>query len=462
MHNVAQADAYVRQALADARAGRLADAEKAYHVFNDRWLQFEDTVKADSGQAYKDIESNMGQVEYAFMTGKRQDVMAALQSLHRVDDKYTEGGYAQGSSFHQEDITLADFIGMLQQVQEDVKQHRQQEALAGIAQVRQSWLSVEGTVVAQSASVYNDAERDMVTANAMIAAGDLSGANRTLTRMVEYLTPLAGKTGYTVWDAAMIPIREGLEALLVVAALLAFVRKSNQGKGKAWIWGGVSGGLGLSVVLAVIVKLVFSSGAFGQNNFLISGWTGVIAAGMLLYMSYWLHSKSNIAEWNRYIRTKSQSALDTGRMVSLGVLAFLAVFREGTETVLFIIGMVNQISLEHLVVGILIGLAVLAAVAYLMLFAGVKLPIRPFFLVSSLIVFYLCLKFTGLGIHSLQLGGVLPSTSAQLPSISFIGFYPSWESAIPQMALVLFAVAVLVWKQAKAHRRHPAAKTLEG
>jgi high-affinity iron transporter len=203
--------------------------------------------------------------------------------------------------------------------------------------------------------------------------------------------------------------------------------------------------------LAVVIKVVFSSGAFGQNNFLIAGWTGIVAAVMLLYMSYWLHSNSNIAQWNNYIRDKSQSALDTGRIVSLGILSFLAVFREGTETVLFIIGMVNQISYQQLILGILIGLGVLAIVAYLMLFLGVRLPIRPFFLVSSLIVFYLCFKFTGLGIHSLQLAGFLPATpSTILPSIDFLGFFPSWQSAIPQGMLVVAALIILLWKQTRS------------
>ena len=206
----------------------------------------------------------------------------------------------------------------------------------------------------------------------------------------------------------MIPIREGLEALLVVGSLLAFVSKSKSGKGKTWILSGVGAGILLSVILAVFIQVVFSSAAFGQNNFLISGWTGVFAAAMLLYMSYWLHSNSNMQQWNKYIKAKTENAMSTGKMISLGLLSFLAVFREGTETVLFLIGMINQISVQQLLLGMLIGFGFLAILAFLMLYVGVKLPIRPFFIFSSLIVFYLCIKFMGLGIHSLQLAGILP------------------------------------------------------
>jgi high-affinity iron transporter len=451
--NVSAADTYISQALVAAEHDNLPAAKQVYQKFHDRWLVIEDTVKDDSAQAYTDIESNMGQVEYAFITGKQQNIVNALKGLQSVDHKYTEGKFANGT-FKKQNITLSNFIAMLGQTKEKVTAHDQKSALSEIAAVRQSWLSVEGTVVAQSDSVYNDSERDMVTVNAMISAGNYQGADDLLSKMIEYLTPLASKTGYTMWDAAMIPIREGLEALLVVAALLTYVKRSNETKGKRWIWLGSSVGLALSAALAIIVKFVFSSGAFGQNNFLISGWTGVFAAAMLLYMSYWLHSKSNIAEWNKYIRSKSQTALDTGRMVSLGVLAFLAIFREGTETVLFIIGMADQISFQSLILGILIGFAVLAVIAYLMLFVGVKLPIRPFFLVSSLIVFYLCLKFAGLGIHSLQLGGMIPSTTSPgLPSIDFLGFFPTWQSAIPQFAIILFAIVVFVFQKVSIRRR---------
>ncbi|UUZ81078.1 FTR1 family iron permease [Paenibacillus sp. P26] len=435
----------VTQAMDAAKQQDLTRSKQSYDKFHDDWMDVEDTVKADSKSAYKDIESEMGQVEYAFMVNKQDEILASLQKLQQVLDRYVHGQYAQGSDGKEENITLPGFIALLEKTKEAVLNHDQPASLSGIGTVRESWLSVEGSVVAQSASVYSDSERDMVVVNAMINERQYDSAAKMLDNMIAYLTPLAGKTSYTLWDAAMIPIREGLEAPLVVGALLAFVKKSKEGNGGRWVWSGVITGLLFSAVLAVIVKFVFSSGAFGTNNFLIGGWTGIFAAVMLLYMSYWLHSKSNVKQWNAYIQTKTQTALTSGRMVSLGVLSFLAVFREGTETVLFIIGMVNQISLQRLLLGILLGLGILAVIAFLMLYVGMKLPLRPFFLVSSLIVFYLCIKFTGLGIHSLRLAGLLPnSNSSRLPSIDVLGFFPSWESAIPQLIIALGAVLFLV------------------
>ena len=453
--NMKMAKVSIDQAIDSATKGDLSAAEKAYDQFNKTWREIEEGIKAESTTAYRDIESSMGKVVYAFTIKNQDQVIQALQELKGVNEKFASGGYPKEAGLKKEDITLDDFILLLQQTKKEVEEKELSKAREGIKKAGDSWLSVEGVVVAQSATVYSDSERDLVTIQAMLSDNppNYKEANKIIDNMVNYLTPLAEKSHYTYWDAAMILIREGLEALLVVIALMSFVEKSGKGKGKGWIWSGVLSGLGVSIVLAIIVKFVISSGAFGTNNALIGGWTGVFAAVMLLYMSYWLHSQANIADWNRYIREKSQTALSTGKLISLGILAFLAVFREGTETVLFYIGMASQINFQSLLIGFLIGAAILGILAYLMIYVGLKLPLRPFFMVSSIIVFYLCIKFTGMGIHSLQLAGLIPTTiSESIPSIEFFALYSSWESAIPQIILVLGALLLLLYKNIKSKK----------
>jgi high-affinity iron transporter len=448
--NMMKAETIVDQALIEAKKGDLTKAKELYQQFNETWREIEESVKAESGKAYKEIESHMGKVVYALSRNKQDEVIKALEGLQATNEQFVQGKYPKGEKLKQENVSLADFIGYLQETKEKAKSKSQAEALDGINKLTDLWLSVEGVVVAQSNQVYNDSERDLVTIQAMLASTppNYDGAIQTIDRMISYLTPLASKSGYSVWDAAMIILREGLEALLVVTALLAFVNKSKVNKGKGWIWSGVSVGLLISVVIAIVVKFVFASGAFGSNNALIAGWTGVITSVMLLYVSYWLHRQSHISEWQQFIRSKSETALHTGKLISLGFISFLAVFREGTETVLFFIGMVNQISIQDLLLGLLIGFGILAVIAYLIIIIGVKLPVRPFFMVSSVIVFYLCLKFTGMGIHSLQLAGLLPTTMvSEIPSIDFLALYPSLESIIPQIALVIIALSVVIWKR---------------
>lgn len=448
IENLTRGQMLVHQALEAANKGQSNIAKQRYTEFNDLWRTTEESVKNRSVQAYKDIESKMGQVAYAFIQNKPEAIQNALLGLQQVNQKFIQGGYPVGIAAPLAQGNLHDFLNMLKATRLSADEKDKQAALNGIKKVRESWLSVEGIVVVQSGTVYNDAERDMVTVSAMLESGDLPRSSLLLGQMIDYLEPLANKTAYSIWDAAMIPLREGLEALLVIGALLAFSKRSSSKKSSRWVWYGSGAGILCSAMLAVIVKFLFSSKTFGTNNFLIAGWSGVFAAIMLLYVSYWLHSKSNLTEWNRYISSKTKDALASGRLASLAFLAFLAVFREGTETVLFIIGMINQISLQNLVMGLLVGCGSLVLVAYLMLFMGMRMPVRAFFLISSVIMLYLCIKFTGLGIHSLQLAGLFPSNViAGLPGIDLLGFYPSWQSATPQLLILVTALAIISWQQ---------------
>jgi high-affinity iron transporter len=232
--------------------------------------------------------------------------------------------------------------------------------------------------------------------------------------------------------------------------LLGFLKKSGHQTKEKWIWSGVGFGVILSVILGVVVQMLFASGTFGNNNFLIVGFTGLFAAIMLIYMSYWLHSKASLVQWNQYINSKSTKALASGSLWSLAVLSFLAVFREGTEMVLFFIGMASSISLTSLLGGIGIGVGILAVVSYLILKIGVKIPMRPFFLISSVFVFYLCFKFLGMGINGLQLAGVLHATRVSfMPTIQFFAIYATWESIIPQALLLISAIIIVIWSKRK-------------
>lgn len=177
--NMMKAEQYVDQALASANEGQLSEAQKNYQKFSDTWPKIEDSIKAESGQAYTDIENSMGQVDYAFIQNNQNEVIKVLQGLKSVNEKYIQGQYQKGE-LKKESITLGDFITYLQQTKAKAQNKDQKEALADMEKVRQSWLSVEGVVVAQSATVYNDSERDMVAINAMLLAGNYQGATHLL------------------------------------------------------------------------------------------------------------------------------------------------------------------------------------------------------------------------------------------------------------------------------------------
>ncbi|WP_261300989.1 FTR1 family iron permease [Paenibacillus andongensis] len=454
--DLAKADEGIVRAIQAAESGKLEDASKLFDTFQMNWLSYENGIKDRSLAAYQKIEQAMGEV--SFQTLKQpidsQKLIAGLNNLHYLNKSFIDGNMDAFGKVVQSngDITVSSLVALLEKAADQMKQNDIVGASASIQELRSSWLQIEGIVLTQSSSVYTSMERDMVTAYAQLSAVPVQAdeASATIARMHADLKPLAAKTSYTMLDATTILLREGLEALLVVIALLGFLNKSGHGDKKQWIWYGVLGGLLVSMALGIVVQQLFSASAFGNNNFLIAGCTGIFAAVMLLYMSYWLHSKSSASNWQKYIRDQSVKALATGSLVSLSLLAFLAVFREGTETVLFMIGMASSISLSSLLGGIGIGVAVLLIVAFLILKIGLRIPMRPFFLVSSFFVFYLCFKFAGMGVHGLQLAGYLPATTASwLPSWDFIALYPTLESAIPQFILLISALFAVIWDRRK-------------
>jgi len=453
------------EALQSAQSGNVEGAKKQYETFSSTWMSIESGIKEQSQDAYREIEDGMGQIQFALAQQpvKKENLENSLKNLKQTNEKFIAGKYPRTATKTGDERTkqgnVADLIVLLNQSLSKLDHNDVNGAKVDIEQFRTSWLDIESVVLTQSSKIYTNAERDMVTSYAMLSSKnpDVKGAKKTIEGMRDYLSPLASKTSYNMLDATTILLREGLEGLLVIVALLGFLKKAGHADKSRWIWIGVGSGLAVSMILGVIVNMLFSAGAFGSNNFLIAGWTGVFAAMMLLYMSYWLHSKSSTAEWQRYIQTQSTKAIDKGSLWSLAILSFLAVFREGTETVLFFIGMASSIKLPTLLTGIAIGLVLLIVLSYLILKVGLKVPMRPFFLVSSILMFYLCFKFAGMGIHGLQLSGLLPATQAPIPTIDFFAIYSTWESIIPQIILLIVAIVAMIWnkkkdKKAKLHQ----------
>lgn len=448
--NLTDSNKLAIKAIELIKAGDVDNAKNTFDLYKKSWIEVEDSVKAQSKKAYSDVEEKMGMVEFLFSQSpvNKDKVLEALQQLNEVDENFIQGKYkASETTKSNNNVQIKDLILLLDSAERKIRAGDNAGALEDMNSFNASWIDIEGVILTKSQVIYNNAEKDMVASKAYLSMNPVqtNKALKVIERMKGYLSSVEGESSYTMLDVITIILREGLEALLVVIALLGFIKKSGHEDKKVWIFGGVGIGLGVSVVLAVIIKVLFTSGTFGNNNFLISGWTGVFAAVMLIYVSYWLHSKSSAKEWQNYIGNQSSKALATGSLFSLGFLAFLAVFREGTETVLFYIGMASSISLYTLLLGVLIGAGILVLIAFLILRFGLRIPMRPFFIVSSLLVFYLGFKFTGMGINGLQLAGILPAnTSDALPTISWLAVYPTWQCFIAQILLIGLAIIMII------------------
>lgn len=463
-HDLENLNKHLDKAMVALQAGNTDSARTEFKAFNDGWYNIEDSVKAQSSQTYRDIETAMSDVKVALATQPLDTakVTAAIQHLDAIGDKFINATGANASSntaTTDQNVTVKSQVAYLDTALNALTANNTTDAAKAVAAFQNNWPSIETLVMAKSASIYSATENNMALVRADLQSNPvkLDEAKSVLAQVRADLAPFVENNSYGIFDATIVLLREGLEALLVVAALLAFLTKSGNSRKQSAVWTGAGIGLALSIVVAVLVEVFFSTAAAGTNRELLEGVTGLVAASMLFYMSYWLHSKAQVGAWQKYIKSKATTALATGSAFSLGLLAFLAVFREGSETAILYIGIAPSIAFSDLLIGVGIGVALLVVLALFILVIGVKLPMRPFFTVASLLVFYIGFKFIGTGIHSLQVAQVLPAHSANyLPSIDFFGIFPTWETTIAQVALL--ALAVILWAVSKRHIAQQQAK----
>src|SRR3954468_16421734 len=246
----------------------------------------------------------------------------------------------------------------------------------------------------------------------------------------------------------VILLREGLEALLLVGALLTFLGKMGAAHRKRDIHIGVAAAVVASLFTAVAVETIFELSPSKREA--LEGATMVVATGVLFYVSYWLLSKMEVVKWNHFVKSKVQDALTSGSGLALASAAFLAVYREGFETVLFYKALFvtggSPAATMPIIAGILLGSLIMVAVYLGINRFGLRLPLKPFFGVTSAFLYYMAFVFAGKGIAELQEGGLLPTTIVTwAPRIPALGIYPTLESIVAQSVLVVLLVVALVW-----------------
>jgi high-affinity iron transporter len=259
------------------------------------------------------------------------------------------------------------------------------------------------------------------------------------------LTAPAGSGSEAFWQSFLIIVREGFEAILVIGAVVAFLIKTGHRERLRSIWTGVALAVVASALTAVVLKTLLA--AMPASREFIEGATLLLAVAVLFSVSYWLISKVEAAKWQQFIREKVTTALDHGGGRALAFVAFLAVYREGAETALFYQALFNEgphVALP-LSLGIAAGGVVLAVIFTLFYRFGVRIPLRPFFSVTSVLLYYMAFVFTGKGIRELQEGNIIPLSAIRgFPHVEALGLYPSWQGVLSQLALLLlFAFAVL-------------------
>ena len=240
-------------------------------------------------------------------------------------------------------------------------------------------------------------------------------------------------------------VREGLEAILVIVAIVAYLIKTGNKDMLKSVYLGCFAAVVASALLAWALEALMGE-ASGVARELLEGWTMFLAVAVLFYVSNWMLSKADTIRWENYIQGMVQQTIDSKSQRTLIFAAFIAVMREGAELILFykaaFTGGMN--SVPHIIYGILAGTAVLVAVWVAFRYFSVKLPLKPFFLFTSVLLFLMCVSFMGKGVVELTEADVITGRTV-IPamkgfSIEILSIYDRAETLIPQIMLVVASV----------------------
>lgn len=301
-----------------------------------------------------------------------------------------------------------------------------------------------GKSFAQTKKFVTDLKSMLIEDAAKLDGGAAANANP----FMQFITSSFGQ-------AFIILLREGLEALLVVAAIIAYLIKSGHKSMVKYIYMGLVAGIAASLVVAALFGLLFNGS--GPQQEITEGVVALFAMLMLLYTSNWMISRSSVQAWNEYIRNQTTAAVSKGSLISLALLSFLAVFREGAETVIFYqaIFAVSSGADSMIWGGFVAAAAVLVVIFLLIRFASVRIPIRPFFAGTSALMCILVVIFAGGGVHALIEGDALAGAYIQgLPTNDWLGFYPYVETISAQVVAAIVVIALLCasFMRARKHK----------
>lgn len=243
----------------------------------------------------------------------------------------------------------------------------------------------------------------------------------------------------------LIILREGLEALLVVAAIMAVANKTGQQGLRRAVHGGWLGALALGGITWFAANSMID--VSGASREMTEGSTALIAAGILFYMGFWMHSKTNANQWQKFIEEKVGKALSGSTRWALVFLVFLAVYREVFETILFYQSLWMQggsVASFHFGSGLIAGIAILAVAGFALLKLSARLPLKWFFGGTAVFMLVLAIVMAGKGMAALHEAGIFHSGAMALPEVDLLGIYPIWQSLLLQAVLAGIAAFYLL------------------
>jgi high-affinity iron transporter len=273
-------------------------------------------------------------------------------------------------------------------------------------------------------------------------------------RLLNLLSKLAQERPAVPFAAAfLIYFREGIEAALLVGALLAGLRRMGRSDAARWVHAGWIAALPAGAVTWWALDRLIALGA--DQRELVEANVALLAAVVLFSVSFWMISKAESRHWMGYLNRNLEVSLSRRNLSVLAGLAFLAIYREAAETILFTQALLLEAASSPLQVwaGAAAGLAFVGAAALVMNRTVLRLPLGPFFAVSGILLCGLAVSFAGAGIYDLVAAGYLQPRPVSFPEVPWLGIYPDLTGLVVQLTIVLVIAAAGL-----ASLRRPAAE----
>ncbi len=286
----------------------------------------------------------------------------------------------------------------------------------------------------------------------------MSNAFYQLDQAEQLLTESALSNGTLFSASLVILLREGLEALLVIIALMTvLIRTHRQDALKyvhiGWIAALFAGG----ATWMAAQSLISISGASRE---IMEGVAAMLAAVVLFYVGIWMHDKTHAEQWQAYIQQHINSKLKSGTLWGLTALAFIAVYREVFETVLFYQSLLTQTAdaqFSYVAGGFILGTIILLALAWVLIKYSIKLPIARFFATTTYLLLALSFVLMGKAVSALQEAAVINISPLPVDfSIDWIGVNSSWQGVLAQTLILLVFVTLIFRSRIRQSSQHEA------
>ncbi|VED31071.1 iron ABC transporter permease [Staphylococcus warneri] len=436
-------DAPMKKAIKDKNHSEL---QSLNNDLNSIWTSNETVIRNYDDGKYGQIEVNLMQLRVAIQkepldTDKVKSAWSTFKnSIDTVDQKQSDSD--------SDKYKVTQLNEELDKAIAGINDNDLDKADASLSQFVKIWPYVEGKIQTKNSSLYTKIEDKIPYYQSILDQSNKDRVKKGLQELNSEIKDTVGQGEYSFVDVMIIFLREGIEVLLIIMTLTTMTRKVKDVKGTSSVVGGALLGLILSIGLGI--TFIYTIGNNGVVREGMEAILGIVAVVLMYVVGIWMHRRSNAQRWNEMIQSMYNNAMSNGNLILLGTIGLISVLREGVEVIIFYMGMIGSITTKDFILGIGLAIIILIIFAFAFRFIVKLIPVRFIFRVLSILIFVMTFKMLGVSIQKLQLLGYMPQHSIEgLPTLSWIGFYPSVETIIAQVILIILILRFVLYNRKK-------------